>query len=356
VKTTRYIKGLVAVPGAHRHTQSNLAIRMRGKLAHLETAPRLKTMVKVVYARSGIEHRYFELPLDDLDRREDWYLAVNEATCSLGQRALQSLFASTDVRPADCDALVAVSSSHAGFPSLSRRLQADIGLPCTASAWDLGGLGCAGPTHGLALADMLLGTGQANTVCVVAVDVMGTHGELRRHRTPPDMSELVAHCLASDGAAAMIVSRDGEGKSLLEYREARLASHLWSDALAETDFTACSENQPRISVGPGIRTRLLDETSAFFSDLSDEDGLLMHPGGAALMDSVQRAHPRHAPSVEISRAVMRDNGNLGSPSVLWVLKRALEQRIDLGHNLILFALGPGIVTTALRISEVRAST
>lgn len=349
----RRIVALAVEPGAHTTSQLELAPRMRARLAHLPDARLLGNMVKAVYARSGIVQRHFELSDAQLAEREDWYLAVNEACVSLGDRTLAALFAKAEIPAGSIDAFVCITSSHAGFPSLSRRLQAKHSLRADAPAWDLAGLGCAGPTQGLALADMLLATGAAKNVCVLAVDVMGTHGALRRHDRAPDMSEIVAHCLASDGAAALILSADPTVGGRLTYTRAALDSELWADALDQNDFTACPAQQPRLSVGPAIRNRIVDETESVFSALDAKDGLLMHPGGAALMDRVESAYPQRRASVALSREILRDNGNLGAPSLLWVLSRALETGLDLGEDLLLFALGPGIVTTALRLSETR---
>src|SRR5262249_18972796 len=151
-------------------------------------------MVGFVFAHSGIRRRYVE---HDGATPPSWVRAVNEATEALAARALAELFERETAAHA-CDALVVVTSSWTGFPALSRRLQERFGFRLDVRCIDLGGLGCAGPTHGLWLAHMLLGHGGCDSVCVVCVEAMGTHAACRRHRAPPSMGQLVAHCLASD--------------------------------------------------------------------------------------------------------------------------------------------------------------
>lgn len=346
---------LVVEPGRHVHSQKDLAPRMRDALSEVEGAEPMKKVVGMVYDRSEILSRHIELSFEELDRRLDWYLAVNEATRRLSARALGRLFAG-GLSPADCDAMVVVTSSHSGFPSLSRLLQQEAGFRLDALCYDLTGLGCAGPTHGLHLASMLLEQASVRNVCLLCVDVMATHGEARRHTRAPTMEQLVAHCLASDGAAALVLSKDPGSRSLLSFGSCSLESVLWEDALDQNFFSASDDNQPYLAVGKDIRTRLLQETEAFFRQRTPDEPFLMHPGGAALMARLERAEPGLAPSIGISRSILSEHGNLGAPSLLWVWERALRSGMKMSPALTLFALGPGIVTTAIRLEEVHQTS
>lgn len=323
---------------------------MRDRLADIPEASGIRKAAGLVFARADIGHAHYELSAEAFARR-DWYSAVKEATVSLARRTLHRMEA--DGTPPDrCDAFITVSSSHAGFPSLSRELQEDLGFPLDARVFDLSGAGCSGPAQGLQLAHLLLGAGSAKRVCLLCVDVMGSHGQLRRFEVAPPMEELVAHCLASDGAAAMVLSTEAGPYS----SHGGFESHevLWSNALDQNFFGASADNEPYLAVGKDIRSRIVGETSAWFEARSADEVVLMHPGGAALMDRVAQAEPGRAASIELSRKVLRENGNLGSPSVLFVLKEAFESGLPLGTRFTLFALGPGIVTTSGTFLEVRA--
>jgi alkylresorcinol/alkylpyrone synthase len=336
------------VAGEHTESQPALAALMDAQLAECDAPARLRQQASFVYQRAGIAQRHFELPLSEAPRRGDWYRAVNESAERLGVRVLEQL--APDV-VADCDGLVCVSSSHAGFPSLSRVLQSTMGLRADALCFDLGGLGCAGPTHGLFMAHGLVQSGACERVCMLCVDVMGTQGTLRRHRTAPSLGQIVAHCLASDAGAAMIVSRQRPEGAALGYERAELVSQLWPASLDQNDLNACEDNQPFLAVGRGIRTRIVSEVAALFDELEGSN-LLLHPGGQALMAALGDAHPELAESIAISSSVLGDHGNVGSSSLLWVVDQALARDFELAPRCTLFALGPGIVSTALTLSEV----
>ncbi|MFV8752985.1 hypothetical protein ACNOYE_20760 [Nannocystaceae bacterium ST9] len=345
---TLHLERPIVEPGLHTHDQAELAEAMRRRIADLPGVEPIRQMVGFVYEHAAIERRHLEIGLAELATRTDWYRLVNQATTSLARRALARLIR-PDLPAAEFDALIVVSSTFAGFPALSRLLQVELGLRLDALCYDLAGLGCAGPTHGLHLASLLIESGACRRVALVCADVMGTHGESRVHHEVPSMSQLVAHCLASDGAAALVVSREPTSAACLRWTSTRLDTRLWPESLTENDFTASADNQPFIAVGKAIRTRLLDELGPLLAELEPETALF-HPGGASLMRSLASVDPRLIPTLEISSAVLREHGNVGSASVLWVLHDAWRAGRPLGPNLQLIALGPGIVSTRLRLS------
>ncbi|MEZ4451957.1 MAG: hypothetical protein R3B09_21015 [Nannocystaceae bacterium] len=355
----RSLRRLVVEPGRYTYPQSELAAALRARVAALPDARPICQMVGFIAQQSGIDARHLEFEVDAIDARTDWYRLVNEATLSMARRALLSLCGGDVAELRRLDGLIAVSSSFAGFPALSRRLQADLGLDPGALCYDLAGLGCAGPTQGLFLADTLLSSGACRRVCVVCVDAMGTHGESRVHQTLPDVSQVVAHCLASDGAAAALLTAedpDAGEPPVMTWRASAIDTRLWSDALDQNDFTASADNQPLIAVGKAIRTRFLDELAPFLTPEAVASSMFIHPGGAALMTQMAKAYPSLEATVARSSHVLRTHGNVGSASVLFVLADALERDTPLTSECRLLALGPGIVSTLLTLQKVEVPT
>ncbi len=349
-----HVRQLATVAGAHTSAQARLADELHAELERLDDARPVAQLVRFVYAHSAIVERHLEVPLEEARQRDDWIRLVDDATLSLCVRSLERLFAGAGAPPAAAgDGLVAGSSSHAGFPGLTRRVQERLGFPLDALTFDLGALGCAGPTQGLYLATTLVASGACRNVCLVCVDAMGTHGAARRHRRAPTMAQVVAHCLASDGAAALVVSREPGPRPLLSFAAAALHNRLWPDALDLNDFTADADNQPFMSVGKEIRNRIVDELAPIIEDPALRGGpILFHPGGAALMKLLADRWPELADSIAVSCAVLAQHGNLGSSSLLWVLAEAMARQATLAPRHRLAALGPGIVSTLLTLDGV----
>lgn len=349
-----FLRRLVVEHGAHAYSQAALADDMRARLRPLPDSRAITQMIGFVYDHSAIQQRHLELEIGEIDRRRDWYRLVNQANYSLASRVLERLVAA-DAEAGRCDGLVVVSSSYAGFPALSRRLLESAGLPPSTICFDLAGLGCAGPTHGIAMAQALLENGTCSTVHVLCVDAMGTHGQARRHNRVPTMAQLVAHALASDGAAALVLSREPGRSPLFSYESCRLTSLQWPGSLDQNDLTADEDNEPMLSVGKDIRTRIVEELAKVFDEEALASPVLIHPGGAALMRNLGEQYPVLAATAALSMSVLAEHGNLGASSLLWVLERALARGEKISPRLRLVALGPGIVTTSLLIEGVRGA-
>lgn len=348
--TRSFFERLLVEPGAHRVSQRDAAAEMRRRLERLSDAKSVLQMVEFVYTQSAIEQRYFEIAPDEAAARSDWYRAQNEATYTLSARAMERLL--SGVPASSCDGLVVASSSYAGFPALSRRLQARFGLPPGAICFDVAGLGCGASTHVLSLAHGLLQNGSCRRVCVLSADVMGSFAALRRHTRAPSMPQLVAHCLASDAAAAFLLSAEPSGGDGFSFEGTSLTSRLWTDALDQNDYTADEDNQPFLLVGQAIRHRIGEELDNILDERALRGAVIMHPGGAAVMRKVRERHPALGPYLDLALSVMVAHGNVGSPSAFWVLLRALETGADLAPSFHLVAMAPGIVSTCLRVDGV----
>ena len=345
------VRRLVVERGACTVAQHELGLRFAERIEHVQGAAKVRPMVSFVYEASAISARSFEMPLDAIDRRSDWYRVVNEATESLARRTLRKLL-DLDPEAKRTDALVVVSATYAGFPALSRRLQEALGLPLETACFDLSGLGCAGATQGWSFVHALLESRQARRAALLLVDAMGTFSQSRTHATVPSMEEVVAHCLASDGAAALSIERGGDGASVFAYAGVRLESRLWPGSLHLNDLTADARNAPYLSVGGDIRKRVVEELAPQLGRGAAGEPVFFHPGGAALMRALVHHDPRFRETAEVSLAVLAEHGNVGASSAVWVLDRAMARGMAVGPRFRLVALGPGIVTTILEVDGV----
>lgn len=76
---------------------------------------------------------------------------------------------------------------------------------------------------------------------------------------------------------------------------------------------------------------------------ADIDGVVCHPGGTKVLEAVETALDLPAGALAVERSVMRDYGNMSSPTVLFVLERVVEH--GLTGTAVLAALGPGFTAS-----------
>jgi alkylresorcinol/alkylpyrone synthase len=96
---------------------------------------------------------------------------------------------------------------------------------------------------------------------------------------------------------------------------------------------------------PGLLKRFLGSQGLAITDLLH---FLLHPGGRRVLDGLTQCLGLSVAQTAVSRAILRDYGNLSSVSVLFILDRFLTteqtQPGDLG---LLLAFGPGFSAEAL---------
>jgi alkylresorcinol/alkylpyrone synthase len=82
--------------------------------------------------------------------------------------------------------------------------------------------------------------------------------------------------------------------------------------------------------------------------VADLSHFAIHPGGAKILESMSESLHISADRLELSRAVLEEYGNMSSPTVLFILKRLLENGgAGAGDHGLAAAFGPGFSSELL---------
>ena len=77
-------------------------------------------------------------------------------------------------------------------------------------------------------------------------------------------------------------------------------------------------------------------------NLSDIKHFVVHPGGPKVMDAYEQALGLQSNALRFSRKVLREHGNMSSPTVLYVMKEFMGSREYKSDEYgLISALGPG---------------
>jgi len=234
------------------------------------------------------------------------------------------------------------------IPSLDAYLANTLGFSAHVKRLPLTELGCAAGASALARASDYLCAFPEHTVLVVAVELPSLTFQIH------DLSaaNIVSSALFGDGAAAVLL-RGGTmtGKprvltteSTLFPRTTGLMGFALKDAglhillSAEIPEVVCAEV-------PELLEKFLGRQGLAIADLSH---FLLHPGGRRVLDGLAQCLELATEQTAVSRAILRDYGNLSSASVLFILDRFLTTKHarpgDLG---LLLAFGPGFSAEVL---------
>ncbi|GAC1571112.1 MAG: type III polyketide synthase [Candidatus Elarobacter sp.] len=307
-----------------------------------------------VFASTGIERRYSVEPLDWFDETRDW--PQRTASYLAGATALFADVASKALRAANLDAsqidtVITVSSTGIATPSLEARALPGLGFRPDVRRIPVFGLGCAGGVSGLAIASRIAAAEPGSTVLLVTIELC----TLAFRRDRATKADLISTALFGDGAAAAIV-RCGAGRAVGTIAGA--TEHLWPDTL---DIMGWSTDDAGLGV---ILSRSLpDFIARNYRDVfdgalqrlgltpADVDRVVCHPGGTKVLEAIETALEMPDAALAVERSVMRDFGNMSSPTVLFVLERTLAS--GFAGTALLAALGPGFTASFVAFDVAR---
>ena len=304
-----------------------------------------------VFDNAGIDRRALVAPLDwysgdhGWQSRNDLYLRASEA---LFEEAATRAIAEAGLAPADIDGVVTVSTTGIATPSLEARVGPKMGLAGALRRVPVFGLGCAGGVSGLATAARLAAAEPGTRWLFVTVETCSISIRL----DTDDPAALVATALFGDGAAAAVVSTEGEGAAVITGAGER----LWPDTLGIMGWRVEDPGLAVVfdrAIPPFVTAELAGAVDAILADLEltqdDIDRLCSHPGGAKVITAIEDALALAPGTLDLEREVLRDHGNMSAPTVLFVLGRLLKR--GLPPRTLLTAFGPGFTCSGLLLER-----
>lgn len=259
-------------------------------------------------------------------------LALDAATSAIGAAGL----------PRDAVTHV-VTASCTGFfaPGLDHVLVRDLGLPASTPRLAIGFMGCYAAFPALRAADAICRAEPGAVVLVVCAELCSLH-----LHSSNDPDAIVASSVFADGAGAALVTARAGARGL---RIDALASTIAPASEEEMAWTIGDEGfemvlsgaVPRL-VGANVVDAIRPLERVRGADAwPDVAGWAIHPGGRAILDTVQRTLELDDGRLAASRAVLAERGNMSSATVLHILERELRERRD-GEQVCAMAFGPGL--------------
>ncbi len=292
--------------------------------------------------QSGIEHRwsvladwrdYYDAPcLPGTASRMARYAEHAPQLASKAVRALGNSFI-----PEQISHIVVASCTGFVAPGIDQMLLKTLGLRDSTERLLVGFMGCYAAVIALRNARHIVRSDPAACVLVVTVELSSLH-----LTETEDIESLLAMLQFGDGAAAAIVSARSEGIALGRSFSAGITDtgDLITWTIGDQGFLMnLSGRVPGI-----IATTLADPTfrNKITQDcpINDVTHWAVHAGGRSILDAVERGLALSPGSLNVSRDVLRDRGNMSSATLMFVLERLYHKRLK-GHGVAL-AFGPGM--------------
>lgn len=350
-----FIIGIGTANPETKLTQTKLAQHMATMLSLDEQ--KTKKLISV-YEKSMIQYRHIIFDLHDTKipyattaKRMEIY---ERNACDLAIKAIKNAISENYL--AKITHLITVSCTGMYAPGIDIQLINHLKLSSSIERTCVNFMGCYGVFNALKLANNICQLDKNAYVLVVSVELCSIHIQ------PLDQADkLIANAIFGDGAAcALISSRPEAGDNfLIEQFHCDLAADehqamTWFIRDAGFDIHL-SEDIPYILSKKikQLTERLLMKLQLTINDINF---FAIHPGGKKILSAVENALVINSEKNKAAHEVLRDYGNMSSATILFILKKILEDVAAENHqnNILAIAFGPGLTMESALLKVYRA--
>jgi alkylresorcinol/alkylpyrone synthase len=324
-----FITGLGTATPPHRYSQQECWTTLKNSARFADMSLRARAiMKKVLTGENGIATRH--LALDQLDHAfettpDALHARFNANAPTLATQAAERALVSSKTSPREIDAILISTCTGYLCPGLTSYTSERLGLRPDALALDLVGQGCGAALPNLQTAQALVASGQYGRVLSICVEVCSAAFYL-----DDDAGVLISACLFGDGAAAAVLSPTaGDGRRVKWKSGSSLLKPADRDALRFEQKNGMLRN----ILTPQVPALAAQHCETVFADTlarsqvarSQISGWVFHTGGRDVLLALREKFQLSGHDLRHSEAVLREHGNMSSPSVLFVLQAALAE-------------------------------
>ena len=330
---------------------------------------RKEQLLSTLYRRSGVQTRHSVLlslgDEDAYDRQTFYVKAIDgedlgpttaermqrfeQAAPELATAACQQALDAAGLSGSAIRHLVTVSCSGFAAPGYDLALYSALNLSANVSRTNVGFMGCHGALNGLRVARALSIAHPGEPVLVCATELCTLH-----HQYTDDPQQIVANSLFADGSAAVVVrstvSSNGAPHDT-RWRLLNQSSCVLSESADMMTWRVGNHGfQMTLSaqVPEVIRQQLKPWLTQWLSTqglaLADIGTWAVHPGGPRILTATAEAIGLEKEQLDVSTGFLAECGNMSSPTILFILKRLLDNGSS--GPCVALAFGPGLVVEA----------
>ena len=331
--------------------KEELKKRMKG-------TPAISRMIDMAAHNSGIDTRFVVVPDAIPDSQNKFFsdgknylrpdtnqrmTEYEKWSKQLTTRAVSEILNKSNFNGSEIDRLITISCTGFFAPGLDYHLIREFGIPPSVKRTNIGFMGCAASLIGFnsALEVMNSANGSKLNTLVVSVEICSLHLQ-----TKPTRDNILANTVFADGAAAALFSNSKKGKMNLVSTDSVLfenSSNAMGWKIGNFGFEMMlSSDLPKMILEFAV-PKLLEILKSKNLSVDKIKYWALHPGGRAILDSLQQGLKLDEEQMFPSRDVLKSYGNMSSASILFVLKKIIDSnKIKDDEYCCAVAFGPGL--------------
>ncbi|MBX2842741.1 MAG: type III polyketide synthase [Flammeovirgaceae bacterium] len=362
MKTSHITSIGVAVPEA-KFSQEAIADTM-ADLINLDEEKRRN--LQILYRATGIKYRHSVIGNLESGDFKNFFLSgdnhnqfpgvaarmevYKKEAIKLSLKAIQNAITNLGTfKPQQITHLITVSCTGMYAPGLDIEIIEQLQLNSHTQRTAVNFMGCYGVFNGLKLADAICRAEENAKVLLVSVELCSLH--LQKSE---DSDDLLSASIFADGAAAAIIESQPSADLSLSplsfycdlYPQGK-EDMVWE--IGNFGFEMKLSAYVPGLLGKGINTLVENLLKQLGLKLADIHHFAIHPGGKKILAEIEKALELEREQNEAAYQVLRNYGNMSSATILFVIKKILDQLHsgNKNQNLLGMAFGPGLTMESM---------
>lgn len=315
-----------------------------------------KRKLAYISAKSAINTRYSVI--EDLGKEPtDWtFIPPNQTAypstekrmelyhqfaLPISKEAIEKCIANC-IEPKEITHLITVSCTGMAAPGLDIELVEALQLSPTIFRTSVNFMGCYAAIHALKMAKFICDSTANSNVVIVCTEFCTLH--MQKEYTVDNAASSV---LFADGCAAVLISN-----TITSSNAIALKSFFSTLAFnGKKDMTWQLSSQGFLMTLSGYIPQFIEadidslvNNALTKAELTKQDisHWCIHPGGIKIIDTIQKKLGLNNEDVQASKNVLRNYGNMSSPTILFVLQQLMANKEKKIKNIFGVAFGPGL--------------
>jgi predicted naringenin-chalcone synthase len=325
-----------------------------------------KRKLAFLYHHSGIETRHSVIPDYGNNLTGEKFLPENDAdpfptidqrmalykskACDISIEAIKKCI-DTHINANEITHLITISCTGMSAPGLDLEIMEAMELSPTLFRTSINFMGCYAAIHGLKLAKFICDSEPDAQVVIVATELCTLH--FQKEFTLENASSSL---LFADGSAAVLISNKTTSPKALQIE----SFHSQVSFQGKKDMAwEISTKGFLMTLSSYIPQLIKEDIELLISGALQKKGLThqqiphwsIHPGGKKIVDVIEQKLSLTTEQTKFARKVLAENGNMSSPTILFVLKEIMDSSIKPGEHIFGVAFGPGLTMETFLVKK-----